>query len=160
MRDPDVHVADACTGRRGQGLRLTNEHVDPEAEDLRSLHIDLGRGLARRIRAGLDVADGDLVVTASVRAEAPARETGAGRSRAHDRRPCAVCEEHAHVPFLPVDHAAHDLGSHRENGIGGAAGDIGVGDGQRVEEARAGSEEIVGAGAVGTEQIARGPVLA
>lgn len=49
----------------------------------------------------------------------------------------AVAEQHAGAAIIPVQHARHDFGADHQRLLGQAALDVGVGRGQRVDEAGA-----------------------
>src|SRR6266849_2088352 len=93
-----------CAGRVAVLVRLADEDVDGEFEDVRADHVDVRGGVLGRICALVDVAAGDLRVAASVRAETPALESAAGRGRANDSGARTVTEDHRSAAVRIVEH--------------------------------------------------------
>src|SRR2546427_6355457 len=92
--NPEVDVVQRDARCAADLVRLADEDVDCELEHVGADHLDEWRRVLCRIRSFLDVAAGDLGVAAPVRAQAPAPEAGARRSRPDHRRSGAVAEDH------------------------------------------------------------------
>src|SRR5229473_3585350 len=87
---PQVDVLERYARGAADLVRLADEDVDRELEDVRADHVDVRGCILGRIRSLVDVAARDLRVTAAVGPEAPALEAATGRSRADHRRVCTL----------------------------------------------------------------------
>src|ERR1700682_2869154 len=77
VRNPEVDVLEGHAGLLAHLVRLSDEDVDRELEDVGTDHVDVRLSVLRRVRAFLDVAAGDLRVSAAGRAQTPAEKSRA-----------------------------------------------------------------------------------
>src|SRR6266568_5825370 len=95
VRNPQVDLVHRDARGRSDLLRLADEDVDRELEDVWAPHVDDRVWLLRRVGAQQDVAARHLLVAAPVAAEAPRKETGPFRRWRDHGRARAVTEDHS-----------------------------------------------------------------
>src|SRR5450631_4652306 len=95
VRNPEIDVFHRDPGGATDFVRLADEDVNRELEDVWTLHLDDGPGVLRGVGAEFLVATGNLEVTASIAAQAPGHEAGARRGWPHHGRTCAIAEDHS-----------------------------------------------------------------
>src|SRR5439155_27057336 len=83
VRHPQVDIVQRDTRGLADLGRLPDEDVDRELEHVWADHVDVGLRVLRRVGPLLDVAAGHLRITAAVRTETPAEETGPLRRGSH-----------------------------------------------------------------------------
>src|SRR6266851_6271667 len=141
---PQVDVLERDARGAADLVRLADEDVDRELEDVGADHVDERGRVLGRIRSLLDVAASDLRVAAAVGPEAPALEAAASRSRAKHRRTGAVTEDDRRPAVGVVEHARQHLGADHQHVVGALGGDVRVRDRQAVHEAGARRERVPG----------------